>query len=154
MATQRFARLGILEGFQSLRFGRPSAWRFGRPSALPLGPRPDVNSFGLVRTYYRFARPASPKLDELRKVLTERLTPVHFFLKNDLCYANWVYDMHFTGIMCSPKFEGKSYKEIHDMVNACCAEVGMEGRVRMICQPPSRWHMMRKRARKRWNLDM
>mmetsp|Transcript_65577 Transcript_65577/g.125079 ORF Transcript_65577/g.125079 Transcript_65577/m.125079 type:complete len:170 (-) Transcript_65577:65-574(-) len=113
-----------------------------------------ASQLGSIRGYYRFARPPGPNADKLRQIITERLTPVCFYLKNDLAYANWVYDMHFMGILCSPKFEGKTFKEINAMVNACAAEAGMEGRVRMICQPPSRWHMLRKRARKRWNLDM
>mmetsp|Transcript_32060 Transcript_32060/g.74889 ORF Transcript_32060/g.74889 Transcript_32060/m.74889 type:complete len:155 (+) Transcript_32060:30-494(+) len=106
-----------------------------------------------VRSSYKFAPPPSPNLVALRKILTERLVPVHFYLRNNLTFCNYVWDMHFIGICCSPKFEGKSHKEINKMVEDICAEVGMQGRVQMICHPPSRWHMMRRRARRRWDFD-
>eukprot|EP00933_Yihiella_yeosuensis_P072459 TRINITY_DN80843_c0_g1_i1.p1 TRINITY_DN80843_c0_g1~~TRINITY_DN80843_c0_g1_i1.p1 ORF type:complete len:164 (+),score=19.51 TRINITY_DN80843_c0_g1_i1:91-582(+) len=105
------------------------------------------------RTHFKFAKPPSPNLDALRKALTEKLVPVHFFLRNNLTFTNFVWDQHFIGIMCSPKFEGKSHKEINDMVDSICDEVGMKGRVRILCQPPSRWHMMKRRTRKRWDFD-
>mmetsp|Transcript_140972 Transcript_140972/g.351519 ORF Transcript_140972/g.351519 Transcript_140972/m.351519 type:complete len:173 (-) Transcript_140972:103-621(-) len=117
--------------------------------APPVKPWP----VGSVRSYHKFAKPDSPNLDALRKVITEKLTPVHFYLRNNLIFTNWVYDMHFVGIICSPKFEGKSHKEMNAMVDACAEEVGMGGRVRCICQPPSRWHMMRRRSRHRWDFD-
>mmetsp|Transcript_15616 Transcript_15616/g.35887 ORF Transcript_15616/g.35887 Transcript_15616/m.35887 type:complete len:133 (+) Transcript_15616:43-441(+) len=109
---------------------------------------------GQSRWHFKFKKPPSPNLDALRKVMTERLTPVHFFLRVDLNFGRIsAWDRHFKGICCSPKFEGKTFAEINTMVEECCKEVGMEGRVRMICQPPSRWHMMRRRARRRWDLD-
>mmetsp|Transcript_24640 Transcript_24640/g.43938 ORF Transcript_24640/g.43938 Transcript_24640/m.43938 type:complete len:145 (-) Transcript_24640:18-452(-) len=105
------------------------------------------------RSYYKFAKPPSPNLDALRQLLTERLVPVHFFLRNNLTFTNFVWDKHFIGIMCSPKFEGKSHKEINAMVDDIADEVGMRGQVRIVCQPPSKWHMMKRRTRKRWDFD-
>eukprot|EP00930_Biecheleria_cincta_P050433 TRINITY_DN35601_c0_g1_i1.p1 TRINITY_DN35601_c0_g1~~TRINITY_DN35601_c0_g1_i1.p1 ORF type:complete len:151 (+),score=17.34 TRINITY_DN35601_c0_g1_i1:91-543(+) len=105
------------------------------------------------RSHYKFAKPPSPNLDALRKVLTERLVPVHFFLRNNLTFTNYVWDKHFIGICCSPKFEGKSHKEMNELVDDICDEVGMKGRVRLLCHPPSRWHMMKRRSRKKWDFD-
>merc|ERR1711939_1069650 len=114
-------------------------------------PAPSVSS---VRFAHKFAKPPSPNLDNLRCVLTERLTPVQFYLINDTPkFTNWVWDQHFKGICLSPKFEGKSTKQMLEMVEACCREVGMEGRVHLICQPPSRWHKMKRLHRRRWTID-
>mmetsp|Transcript_69414 Transcript_69414/g.140605 ORF Transcript_69414/g.140605 Transcript_69414/m.140605 type:complete len:146 (+) Transcript_69414:1-438(+) len=106
-----------------------------------------------VRYSYKFATPPSPNLEKLRHVLTVKLVPIHFFLRNDITFGNYVWDQHFIGIMCSPKFEGKTHKEMRQMVEDLCAEVGLPGRVHMICQPPSRWHMMKARTKRRWDFD-
>merc|ERR1719324_850083 len=150
------ARAGLAAPIVARLAGRQSVDLLPRPAAFAISPG-GISALGSVRTHYRFARPPSPVLDELRRVITVKLTPVHFYVVNDLGYGytTWAYDMHFRGILCSPKFEGKTYKEMHTMVNDCAAEAGLpEGRLKMICQPPSRWNMMRKRARRRWNLDM
>ncbi|CAL1132225.1 unnamed protein product [Cladocopium goreaui] len=84
---------------------------------------------------YKFATPPSPNLEKL------------------LGTPGDVWDQHFIGIMCSPKFEGKTHKEMRQMVEDLCAEVGLPGRVHMICQPPSRWHMMKARTKRRWDFD-
>eukprot|EP00929_Paragymnodinium_shiwhaense_P039175 TRINITY_DN20600_c0_g1_i1.p1 TRINITY_DN20600_c0_g1~~TRINITY_DN20600_c0_g1_i1.p1 ORF type:complete len:195 (-),score=30.28 TRINITY_DN20600_c0_g1_i1:282-809(-) len=107
-----------------------------------------------VRDFRKFACPPKPNLDALRKVIMVRLTPVYFYLKNDPKFNPTVlWDAHFKGICCSPKFEGKSFKEINAMVEECAEEVGMGGRISMFCQPPSKWHLMRRRGRRRWTGD-
>eukprot|EP00931_Biecheleriopsis_adriatica_P098908 TRINITY_DN73094_c0_g1_i1.p1 TRINITY_DN73094_c0_g1~~TRINITY_DN73094_c0_g1_i1.p1 ORF type:complete len:148 (+),score=25.42 TRINITY_DN73094_c0_g1_i1:30-473(+) len=114
---------------------------------------PPWAKLGAVRSAHKFACPPSPNLEALRKILTERLVPVHFFIRNNLTFTNYVWDKHFIGIICSPKFEGKTHKEINQMVDDICDEVGMKGRVRLMAQPPSRWHMMKRRTRRRWDFD-
>ncbi|CAJ1364621.1 unnamed protein product [Effrenium voratum] len=107
-----------------------------------------------VRCSYRYACPPSPNLVKLRQLITEKLVPVHFFIRNKkLTPWPWVWDTDFMGICCSPKFEGKTHKEINEMVDELAAQVGMRGRVRLLCQPPSRWHMLKRRARSRWDFD-
>mmetsp|Transcript_61751 Transcript_61751/g.170785 ORF Transcript_61751/g.170785 Transcript_61751/m.170785 type:complete len:191 (-) Transcript_61751:140-712(-) len=129
-------------------------------ASRPLGtPRPPTIARSLsepfgARAYHKFAKPPSPNLDNIRRVISEKLTPIYFYARNNLIFTNWVWDMHFVGVICSPKFEGKTHKEMNAMVEECCEAVGMKGRVKLICHPPSRWHMMRRRARKRWYLDM
>eukprot|EP00927_Polykrikos_kofoidii_P011423 TRINITY_DN14844_c0_g1_i1.p1 TRINITY_DN14844_c0_g1~~TRINITY_DN14844_c0_g1_i1.p1 ORF type:complete len:206 (-),score=25.95 TRINITY_DN14844_c0_g1_i1:106-723(-) len=146
VAASAFPRIGAA-GTSSLL--RPS---LSTLSSSRLLFRPKL--FQGVRAIHKFAKPDSPNLDNLRRVFTEKLVPVHFYLITDGRFTNWVWDMHFRGICCSPKFEGKTYKEINDMVNALCKEVGMEGRVRMTCEPPSRWFKLRRLNRKRWHIDM
>ena len=64
-----------------------------------------------------------------------------------------VHDTHFIGICCSPKFEGKTHKQINEMVDAIAEEVGVKGRVKLLCQPPSKWHMLKRRSRHKWDFD-
>ncbi|CAK9064549.1 Hypothetical protein SCF082_LOCUS33211 [Durusdinium trenchii] len=120
--------------------------------------RPSLFGTGLtispIRYSHKFATPPSPNLEKLRQIYTVKLVPLHFYLRNNLHVGSgYIWDEFFIGIMCSPKFEGKTHKEMNQMVEDLAAEVGMSGRVRMICQPPSRWHMMRRRTRKRWDFD-
>eukprot|EP00434_Breviolum_minutum_P006883 symbB.v1.2.006074.t1/scaffold332.1/size322744/9 len=130
----------------------PKLLRLGFKELRPLQ-QPGMAAPVAVRWSHKFATPPSPNLEKLRQILTVRLVPVHFFLRNNITFQTHVWDQHFIGIMCSPKFEGKTHKEINRMVEELCEEVGMGGRVRILCQPPSRWHMMKHRTRRRWDFD-
>ncbi|PHJ21750.1 hypothetical protein CSUI_004402 [Cystoisospora suis] len=90
------------------------------------------------RSAHKFAAPPCPNLLLLRRTLQERFHPILFHIKNDTTMGNYVYDQHFKGILCSPLFEGKSYKEINAMVGRVLEDIGMnKSRVKLHCQPPS-----------------
>ncbi|PFH35197.1 hypothetical protein BESB_060840 [Besnoitia besnoiti] len=102
-----------------------------------------------VRSAHKFAAPPCPNLLLLRKSIHQRLQPILFFLKNDTTMGNYVYDQHFKGVLCSPLFEGKSYKEINAMVDRVLEDIGLSGRVKLYCQPPSLMHVRRHGTKKR-----
>jgi len=101
-----------------------------------------------------FATPDRPILDALRKQFTTKLTPIFFHIKNNIGATPWVYDMHFKCIMCSPQFEGKTRYQMKEMVESCAEEVGVKrGMIKMVLAPPSRFHMLKRPKRKRWDID-
>uniref|UniRef100_UPI00389B3A8B mL179 n=1 Tax=Toxoplasma gondii TaxID=5811 RepID=UPI00389B3A8B len=102
---------------------------------------------------HKFAAPPCPNLLLLRKTIHQRLQPILFFLKNDVTMGNYVYDQHFKGVLCSPLFEGKSYKEIYAMVDRVLEDIGLSGRVKLYCEPPSLLHKMKYHVRKHWPLE-
>nr|CEL68982.1 TPA: hypothetical protein BN1204_047090 [Neospora caninum Liverpool] len=108
---------------------------------------------GSLRFAHKFAAPPCPNLLLLRKNIHQRLQPILFFLKNDTTMGNYVYDQHFKGVLCSPLFEGKSYKEIYAMVDRVLEDIGLSGRVKLYCEPPSLLHKMKYHVRKHWPLE-
>ncbi|EDO07128.1 uncharacterized protein BBOV_IV007740 [Babesia bovis T2Bo] len=103
--------------------------------------------------HHKYAAPSTPNLDAITAAINAKLQPICFHIKNDPNYSTYVYDQHFYGILCSPLFEGKSYKEINAMVEQILEPLGLKGCVRLNCQPPSRFHKLRNHIRWRWNVD-
>lgn len=63
-------------------------------------------------------------------------------MQNDKNAGNYLYDKHYWGYICSPKFEGKTYKEMKDMLKDLLERCEMgEGRCRFKLEPPSRWEV-------------
>ncbi|CDJ68261.1 hypothetical protein, conserved [Eimeria necatrix] len=92
-----------------------------------------------ARFAHKFAAPECPNLLKLRKAIEQNFKPVCFYVKNDYAMGHHVYDQHFYGILCSPLFEGKSYRQINAMVDRVLEPLGLGGRVKLHCQPPSRF---------------
>ncbi|CDJ43020.1 hypothetical protein, conserved [Eimeria tenella] len=92
-----------------------------------------------ARFAHKFAAPECPNLLKLRKAIEQNFKPICFYVKNDYAMGHHVYDQHFYGILCSPLFEGKSYKQINAMVDRVLEPLGLGGRVKLHCQPPSRF---------------
>ncbi|CAD7950000.1 unnamed protein product [Amoebophrya sp. A25] len=101
----------------------------------------------------KFKRPPSPNYDKIRDVIYQKFQPVQFYLNNDGEGGPYVFDQHFKGLLCSPKFEGVDPIEMYKMVEREMAQIGLAGRVRLNCQPPSRFHMLHRTVRKRWGID-
>nr|PVC49762.1 hypothetical protein MACL_00002782 [Theileria orientalis] len=93
---------------------------------------------GLI--HHKYAAPHGPKLQALKEAITSKLNPICFYVKNDPNYSTYVQDEHFYGILCSPLFEGKTYSEMNEMVNGVLEPLNLKGRVRLNCQPPSRYN--------------
>ncbi|SBT80757.1 conserved Plasmodium protein, unknown function [Plasmodium malariae] len=112
-------------------------------------------NFNLISKKYahKFASPDCPNLMNIKKVIYEKLKPICFHIKQDYTMGHHVHDMHFYGILCSPLFENKSYKEMNSMVEKLMSEINLAGRVKLHCQPPSRFNKMKKHIRWRWNLE-
>ncbi|KFG60835.1 hypothetical protein TGRUB_225720 [Toxoplasma gondii RUB] len=123
------------------------------PAAVPSAASVLSDGLGPVRAAHKFAAPPCPNLLLLRKTIHQRLQPILFFLKNDVTMGNYVYDQHFKGVLCSPLFEGKSYKEIYAMVDRVLEDIGLSGRVKLYCEPPSLLHKMKYHVRKHWPLE-
>eukprot|EP00916_Digyalum_oweni_P015346 GHVL01025105.1.p1 GENE.GHVL01025105.1~~GHVL01025105.1.p1 ORF type:complete len:145 (+),score=4.69 GHVL01025105.1:51-437(+) len=113
------------------------------------------NSLSGLRFAHRRAVPAAPNLEALRKIVHQKLRPIHFEIKFDFEYGTFPrdFDHHFKGILCSPLFEGKSYEEINKLVDDTLDEIGLKGFVRLHCQPPSRYHKMHRMKIQRWNME-
>lgn len=105
------------------------------------------------RFAHKFAAPECPNLLRLRSAIEQNLNPICFYIKNDYAMGHHVYDQHFYGILCSPLFEGKTYGQINAMVDSVLKPIGLKGRVKLHCQPPSRFEKMRHRLRWRWQLE-
>eukprot|EP00389_Voromonas_pontica_P001464 GDKH01002187.1.p1 GENE.GDKH01002187.1~~GDKH01002187.1.p1 ORF type:complete len:137 (-),score=18.23 GDKH01002187.1:94-504(-) len=105
------------------------------------------------RFAHKFAAPPCPNLNKLRSMVWTKFYPIHFELQNDYNYGTHIYDTHFKGILCSPKFEGKTYAEMNRMFNEECFKVGLKKRVKMHCEPPSRFLKMKKFVRHHWNME-
>ena len=84
----------------------------------------------------------------------EKLQPIHFQIKMDSTKGRHVYDQYFVAILCSPKFEGKNYREINAMFEEHMESIGMESRVRCHMQPPSRYEKMKIFARWYWRIGI
>jgi len=107
---------------------------------------------GLVCAH-KYAKGDTPNLDNLKRVVYEQLQPIHFHVKQNCTYGPWLRDMYFCGVICSPKFEGKTHRQMNEMVEAAMKTVNLDNRVRFTCEPPSRWIRMKAKTRQRWNLD-
>lgn len=105
------------------------------------------------RLAHKFAAPECPNLLKLRAAVEQNLQPICFYVKNDYAMGHHVYDQHFYGILCSPLFEGKTYAQINAMVDRLLEPIGLKGRVKLHCQPPSRFEKLRGRLRWRWQLE-
>jgi stress-induced morphogen len=105
------------------------------------------------RLAHKWASPPNPVLQQLKKVLTENLAPVYLNVRNDVVAGPWNTDKNFYGIICSPKFEEKSRKEMHEMVDTILKGIGMEQNCRFSLEPPSRWDRLYRKKRWRWGLD-
>ncbi|UVC49731.1 hypothetical protein MACK_003841 [Theileria orientalis] len=103
--------------------------------------------------HHKYAAPQGPKLQSLKDAITSKLNPICFYVKNDPNYSTYVQDEHFYGILCSPLFEGKTYSEMNEIVNGILEPLNLKGRVRLNCQPPSRYNKLKRHIRLRWNLD-
>ncbi|SJK86498.1 conserved Plasmodium protein, unknown function [Babesia microti strain RI] len=113
----------------------------------------DNTQKSLVRWAHSFAAPPSPNLDRLKHEIIEKFHPICFQIKRDCTFGTHLHDSHFMGILCSPSFEGKTYKEINSMVDKVLESIGLKGRVRLHCQPPSKFNKMYRHTRWKWNLD-
>ncbi|EER05536.1 hypothetical protein Pmar_PMAR011564 [Perkinsus marinus ATCC 50983] len=90
-----------------------------------------------IRHYHKFVRPEAPNQDNLKKTITRELQPIAFEMQNDKNAGNYLYDKHYWGYICSPKFEGKTYKEMKDMLKDLLERCEMgEGRCRFKLEPP------------------
>ncbi|KAL8424588.1 hypothetical protein Efla_003704 [Eimeria flavescens] len=105
------------------------------------------------RLAHKFAAPECPNLLKLRMAIEQNFQPICFYVKNDYAMGHHVYDQHFYGILCSPVFEGKTYGQINAMVDRVLEPIGLKGRVKLHCQPPSRFEKMRHRVHWRWQLE-
>ena len=106
-----------------------------------------------VRRAHSFAKPETPNMDAIKKVIVERLTPIYFQVRQDIWKGAWVNDMHFYGAICSPAFEGKAYHEMQTMVDTILGPIGMKGRCRFFLNPPSRWSKFRHIKNRQWGMD-
>eukprot|EP00922_Rhytidocystis_sp_ex-Travisia-forbesii_P014118 GHVS01021089.1.p1 GENE.GHVS01021089.1~~GHVS01021089.1.p1 ORF type:complete len:181 (-),score=14.59 GHVS01021089.1:71-613(-) len=108
---------------------------------------------GSRRYAHKYAPPYCPNLTNIRKIVHNRLQPIHFTLKNDPAFGFHIWDMHFRGLLCSPLFEGKTYEEMNEMVRKALTPIGMSNRVRLTCQPPSLFCKMKRMCRQRWPME-
>mmetsp|Transcript_7324 Transcript_7324/g.14319 ORF Transcript_7324/g.14319 Transcript_7324/m.14319 type:complete len:178 (+) Transcript_7324:233-766(+) len=106
-----------------------------------------------TRRAHKKAAPPCPNLENIRRIVHQKLQPIEFRLKNNYPAAGWHYDILFKGLLCSPLFEGKTYGEMKDMVDQAMTEIGMKGRVYLHCEPPSRYEKMRRLVQKRWPIE-
>lgn len=147
----------------------PPCWAYGRTAELmcqsltttglrvagtdPAALFPSSSATWQRRFAHKFAAPECPNLLRLRSAIEQNLHPICFYVKNDYAMGHHVYDQHFYGILCSPFFEGKTYVQINAMVDRVLEPIGLKGRVKLYCQPPSRFENMRHRLRWRWQLE-
>mmetsp|Transcript_20827 Transcript_20827/g.17777 ORF Transcript_20827/g.17777 Transcript_20827/m.17777 type:complete len:115 (+) Transcript_20827:3-347(+) len=107
-----------------------------------------------TRCYHKFVRPEAPNQDNLKKIITKELQPIAFEMQNDKNAGNYLYDKHYWGYICSPKFEGKTYKEMKEMLKELLDKCDMgEGRCRFKLEPPSRWEKLKRIRRRHFSLD-
>ncbi len=80
-------------------------------------------------------------MDAIRTAINSDLAPVYFTIRNDISAGPWNTDQNFYGLICSPKFEGKQYNQMYDMVKQILQPIGMDDRCRFSLEPPSRWNV-------------
>ena len=80
-------------------------------------------------------------MEVIRSAVNQHLSPIYFNIRNDLSAGPWNTDENFYGIICSPKFEGKEYKEMYSLLNGVLEPLGMVQRCRFSLEPPSRWNV-------------
>lgn len=90
---------------------------------------------------HKWAPPPSPNMDAIKKAINMQLSPIYFAMRNDISSGPWNTDENFYGLICSPKFEGKQYFEMHKMVDDVLMSLGMVGRCKFSVEPPSRWNV-------------
>ena len=107
-----------------------------------------------IRFAHKFAAPPSPNLNRIQQAVYKTLKPIQFNIKNNAQMGSHLYDEWFVGVICSPRFEGKSFNQINLMVANTMKLAGVDPiRCRFRCQPPSRHHMLKRDIAKRWPLD-
>lgn len=106
-----------------------------------------------VRLFHKTAPPSCVNIVKIRNVVYKTLQPIHFELKNDPDYGDYIYDEYFRGILVSPLFEGLSYRQMRDLVNKSLETIGLAGRVRFIMEPPSRFHKLKQAVQQRYPLE-
>jgi stress-induced morphogen len=90
---------------------------------------------------HKWAAPPSPNMDAIKKSVNTHLSPVYFSIRNDVAAGPWNTDQNFYGLICSPKFEGKSYEQMYAMLQELIEPLGLNGRCRFSLEPPSRWNV-------------
>ena len=93
------------------------------------------------RSAHKWAAPPSPNMESIKHAVNQNLSPIYFSIRNDISAGPWNTDQNFYGILCSPKFEGKDYKEMYSLLNEALKPIGMSGRCRFSLEPPSRWNV-------------
>ena len=93
------------------------------------------------RLAHKWASPPSPNMNSIKEVITRTFSPIYFTIRSEVSSGPWNTDNNFYGLLCSAKFEGKLYSDMHKMVNDALNSVGMEGRCRFSVEPPSRWNV-------------
>lgn len=106
-------------------------------------------AFQQKRFAHRFPKGATPNLDKLQECVYTKFRPIHFMVKNDMDMGPYLYDQHFTGILCSPLFEGKTPAQTYRMWERAMKDIGLKGRTRFTLRPPSQWDMLKYKAT--WN---
>lgn len=102
---------------------------------------------------HKWAAPPSPNMQAVKRAVTEQLSPIYFAMRNDMSCGPWNTDKNFYGLICSPKFEGRTYPEMLFMVDAVLKPLGMSGYCRFSLEPPSRWNRLYRKKRWRWGVD-
>ena len=93
------------------------------------------------RWAHKWASPPSPNMESIKQAVNQNLSPIYFTIRNDVSAGPWNTDQNFYGLLCSPKFEGKDYNEMHSMLEEILRPIGMAGRCRFSLEPPSRWNV-------------
>ena len=102
---------------------------------------------------HKWAAPPSPNMEAIKRAVAAHLSPIYFAMRNDVAAGPWNTDQNFYGLICSPKFEGKSYPEMIGMVDDVLKPLGMQGKCRFSLEPPSRWNRLYRKKRWRWGVD-
>ena len=90
---------------------------------------------------HKWAAPPSPHMVSIKRAVNQQLSPIYFAMRSDVSSGPWNTDENFYGLICSPKFEGKQYFEMHKMVSDILDSLGMKERCKFSLEPPSRWNV-------------
>jgi stress-induced morphogen len=92
-------------------------------------------------------------MEAIKRAVNDAFAPVYFAIRNEQAAGPWNTDQNFYGVLCSPKFEGKSRTEMVEMVKTALEPLGMADRCRFAVEPPSKWARLYRKKRWRWGVD-
>jgi hypothetical protein len=93
-------------------------------------------------------------MEAIKKAINSSLYPIYFAIRSEQAAGPWNTDNNFYGIICSPKFEGKTPLEMKDMVFDVLKPLEMADKCRFSLEPPSRWARLYRKKRWRWGVDV
>ena len=106
-----------------------------------------------LRKAHKWAAPPNANMEAIKRAIDSVLAPIYFSIRNEQAAGPWNTDSNFYGIICSPKFEGKSAQEMREMLTDVLRPLNMIDKCRFSLEPPSRWGRLYRKKRWRWGVD-